>query len=66
MRKLLYYNIQAQTGNVKGGSLEHFIMTAPDRRTPLEGVTFELTELPVTEYSSRASAVTDQNGSLPV
>lgn len=27
--KLLYYNIEAQTGNVKGRSLEHFIMMAP-------------------------------------
>ena len=63
--KLLYYNIEAQTGNVKGEKLGAFYYDgAGITRTPLEGVTFELTELPVTEYSYRASAVTDQNGSF--
>ncbi len=62
---LLYYNIEAVTGNiraVKYGSYYNSGTTA--LRKPLKDVTFRITQLPVTGTSYTDTAVTDENGIL--
>lgn len=62
---LLYYNIEALTGNIRGVKYGAFYNSSGTAlRKPLEGVTFRITQLPVTDTSYTGTAVTDEKGIL--
>lgn len=62
---LLYYNIEAVTGNIRGVKYGAFYNSSGTAlRKPLKGVIFRITQLPVTGTSYTGTAVTDEKGIL--